>query len=118
MKTINDMKRSANLIGKYAGMPKSSGLSRSRGSNAPGRILANATRRQTNTANEDISLQPLVTTFEKGVSDGAGKNARSEQDDFSDLFSANQTGMGAGPNSLGLTRLLTILIRRSLTWRT
>jgi hypothetical protein len=47
-----------------------------------------------------MSLQRLVTTFGKDITDGAGKNARSKQDDFSDLFSANQMGMRASPESM------------------
>ena len=61
--------------------------------------MANATRRYASQPNEDVSLTrlpPLVTASESDNSGGAWKSARSAQDEFFELFSANQTGMGAG----------------------
>jgi hypothetical protein len=44
-------------------------------------------------------LRALVTHDEKPADNSPAKNA--QEDQFMDLFSANQTGMGAGPNSFG-----------------
>ena len=38
----------------------------------------------------------------KTAENRAGKTAKDVQDEFMELFSANQTGMGSGPQSFGL----------------